>query len=595
MSKISFQLGNSKNAPNESIRLDLTHLLAVGVAGTGKSNLFRSIIFDLFSNFMPDELQVVIADLKILDYSCFSTFPHLLIPIISNGEHLERTLTYFCEKTIPNRLHSFYGAQVRSLDAYNQKSEEKEPHIAIFIDSFELVVANKTILNNLREIIIRGRTVGVFVFINSSVTPPPSFIDNFPTRIAFSLSSTSDSRKVIGAGNAASLHDIGDCLYTSIATPSPVLVTTSLLDEEPIQTQNDELLEEYNSALNAFGLYLEQFASAYIQDFDAEQDTENFDPLLPEIVEMFMAQGQASLSMIQRRMRIGYAKAARLMDALEDMGIISASEGSAPRKVLISLAEFEQVFGHRPNSPDCVPNIDLMKVPQTNQATDSITETVLEELDSITELTLKENEPFLVPQSIKINPEPRFQTADLFHRDFGENELHLEPLPQIKPVSMLDSTFLGQPQAEPLEEECEPAAFVQQEDLIEVPPATTSNDTSARLPRLAAWCKQQKIECPKIEKNIIKQGTTPLINKNHPLFDQKTDNMLNQKPSPMPKWTFYVVLILFRMLSVSFFLLSAVWLIVLISEFRPITLIVELFLIVAGILFWHLPKLINRH
>ena len=340
----------------------MPHLLIAGSTGSGKSVCINTIICSFIYHASPEEVKLIMVDPKVVELASFAKIPHLLIPVVTNPEHAAKSLQW-AVKEMTRRYNDFASKGARDLARYNELLQreglKKEPQIVIIVD--ELADLMMTAPSDVEEAICRiaqmGRAAGIHLII-ATQRPSADIITglikaNVPSRIAFAVASATDSRIILDAAGADKLLGRGDMLFNPIGASQPTRVQGALVTDEEI-----ERLRDYFEEVGLEAEFDEQ-ASEEIKHHvsegktgDASEENGDFDPLLPEIVEMFMSQGQASVSMIQRRMRVGYAKAGRLIDELENMGIVSPSEGSKPRKVLISRAEFEQVFGYVPTIPD---------------------------------------------------------------------------------------------------------------------------------------------------------------------------------------------------------------------------------------------------
>lgn len=361
-SSIAVALG--RDIAGKVVVVDITkmpHLLIAGSTGSGKSVCINTIICSFLYHSSPDDVKLIMIDPKVVELAAFSKIPHLLIPVVTEPDRAANALQWGVKEMV-RRYNAFAEKGARDLARYNEllerDGEKKEPKIVIIVDELAdlMMIAPRDVEEAICRIAQMGRAAGIHLII-ATQRPSADIITglikaNIPSRIAFAVASAMDSRIILDTSGADKLLGRGDMLYNPIGASQPTRVQGALVTDEEVERlrcyfEESGLTAEFDEETQ------DQIGTGSVAgSIAAEGESGDFDPLLPEIVEMFMTQGQASLSMIQRRMRVGYAKAGRLIDELEQMGIVSPSEGSKSRKVLINRAEFEQIFGYPPNISD---------------------------------------------------------------------------------------------------------------------------------------------------------------------------------------------------------------------------------------------------
>lgn len=363
-SKIAVPLG--RDISGKVVVADIAkmpHLLIAGSTGSGKSVCINTIICSLLYHATPEEVRLIMVDPKVVELASFARIPHLLIPVVTESERAAKALQWGVREMM-SRYNSFAEKGTRDLSRYNQIAKrdgfETLPQIVIIIDELAdlMMVAPNDVEDAICRIAQMGRAAGIHLIV-ATQRPSADIITglikaNVPSRIAFAVASATDSRIILDAAGADKLLGKGDMLFSPIGASQPRRVQGALVTDDEI-----ERIADYFNSVGQTAEFDQSAADEIAKGLNVEKNgntdaggTEDFDPLLPEIVEMFMSQGQASVSMIQRRMRVGYAKAGRLIDELEQMGIVSAANGSKPREILIGRVEFEQIFGYAPNIDD---------------------------------------------------------------------------------------------------------------------------------------------------------------------------------------------------------------------------------------------------
>jgi S-DNA-T family DNA segregation ATPase FtsK/SpoIIIE len=346
-SKIGFALG--KDIAGNNIIADIAkmpHLLIAGATGSGKSVCINSLIISILYKATPDEVRLIMIDPKVVELSSYNGIPHLMIPVVTDPRKAAGALNWAVQEMV-NRYKAFADKGVRDLERYNDQLEEGEkalPQIVVIIDELSdlMMVAPGEVEDAICRLAQMARAAGIHLVI-ATQRPSVDVITgvikaNIPSRIAFAVSSQTDSRTILDMGGAEKLLGRGDMLYHPAGSSKPKRVQGAFITEKEVEAivsciKNQNEGPQYNMEV------LEE-ASA-----DQPGDDSSFDDeLLPDAIEVVIDAGQASISMIQRRLRVGYARAARLVDEMEVRGLISGFDGSKPRNVLITKEEFEEQY-----------------------------------------------------------------------------------------------------------------------------------------------------------------------------------------------------------------------------------------------------------
>lgn len=346
-SKIAFALG--KDIAGNSIIADIArmpHLLIAGATGSGKSVCINSLIVSILYKATPDDVRFLMIDPKVVELSAYNGIPHLLCPVVTDPRKAAGTLNWAVQEMM-ERYKKFAEKGVRDFDRYNEQIEEEEkklPQIVIIIDELAdlMMVAPSEVEDAICRLAQMARAAGMHLVI-ATQRPSVDVITgvikaNITSRIAFAVSSQVDSRTILDMSGAEKLLGSGDMLYYPSGANKPIRVQGAFITEQEVESivsciKNQNEGPEYNM----------EVLKETTADQD-EQDNSFEDELLPDAIEVVIDAGQASISMLQRRLRIGYARAARLIDEMEVRGLISGYDGSRPRNVLITKEEFEEQF-----------------------------------------------------------------------------------------------------------------------------------------------------------------------------------------------------------------------------------------------------------
>ncbi|MDI6715781.1 MAG: DNA translocase FtsK, partial [Actinomycetota bacterium] len=325
---------------------DMPHLLIAGATGSGKSVCINSILVSLLMRCRPDQAKMILVDPKRVELVPYSDIPHLITPVVTNPKQAASALTWAVgEMEDRFQVLAEYGA--RNIDQYNsiiakQKDEAipPMPYMLIVIDELAdlMMVAAGEVEDAICRIAQLARAVGIHLIV-ATQRPSTDIITglikaNITHRIAFAVSSQIDSRVILDTPGAEKLVGKGDMLYSTPAFSKPIRIQGAFLTEQEIELCTSfckkQAKPEYRQEV------LEDRRSQFGFDYD--------DPLLDEAIRIVVNAGQASVSMLQRRLRLGYSRAARLIDMMEAKGIVGAYEGSKPRAVLLSPEELDELL-----------------------------------------------------------------------------------------------------------------------------------------------------------------------------------------------------------------------------------------------------------
>jgi len=329
----------------------MPHLLIAGQTGSGKSVCINAIINSLLFRSSPEEVRMIMIDPKVVELQCYNVVPHLLIPVVSDPHKAAGALQWAVAEML-DRYHKMQTKNVREISAYNAKlgpDEEKLPRIVIIIDELaDLMLACK---KEVEESIIRiaqlARAAGIHMIV-ATQRPTVDVITglikaNIPSRIAFAVSSSIDSRTILDQNGAEKLLGRGDMFYFPTGANSPIRVQGCFLSDAETERVVDYIGAHSSVAFDENVIEAMESDGDSAAPLNEQDDGEGLDDRLQEAIEMVISDGQASISMLQRRMKIGYARAGRLIDDMAARGIVSKSAGSKPREVLISREEYERM------------------------------------------------------------------------------------------------------------------------------------------------------------------------------------------------------------------------------------------------------------
>ena len=347
--KISFALG--KDITGTCIVGDLSempHMLIAGATGSGKSVCINSLIVSLLYKYSPDEIKLLMIDPKVVELSIYNGIPHLLIPVVTEPKKAAGALNWAVNE-MDKRYELFTKYKVKNIKSYNQQVDkgfisEKLPYIVLIVD--ELADLMMACPNDVEDYICRlaqkARAAGIHLII-ATQRPSVDVITgvikaNIPSRISFAVSSGVDSRTILDQTGAEKLLGRGDMLYSPMGANKPLRIQGAFISEEEVENVVD-FIKSSEDEVNYREEIIEHINNENLSSSSHSGDSEENDELLDEAIKLVVEYQQASTSFIQRKLRIGFNRASRIMEELEAKGIISERDGSKPRQVLIAKDE----------------------------------------------------------------------------------------------------------------------------------------------------------------------------------------------------------------------------------------------------------------
>lgn len=329
---------------------DMPHLLIAGATGSGKSVCINSIITSVIYKSSPKDVKLMLIDPKVVELSVYNGIPHLLIDVVTNPKKAAFALNWAVDE-MEKRYLAFAENHVRDLKGYNKKmieegrEDEKLPKILIIVDELAdlMMVASKEIEEYIARLAQKARAAGMHLIL-ATQRPSVDVITgtikaNIPSRIAFAVASSVDSRTILDMGGAEKLLGKGDMLFYPSKYPKPKRIQGALISDSEV-----ERVVDFVKNNNEIKTSLESKIEKAIEDKKIKVDDEK-DPLFKEAVELVVNDEQASISYIQRKLKVGYSRAGRIVDQMEEMGIIGPHEGSKPRKLLKTKEEIDIILG----------------------------------------------------------------------------------------------------------------------------------------------------------------------------------------------------------------------------------------------------------
>ncbi len=331
----------------------MPHLLVAGATGAGKSVCINTLIANILFKATPDEVKLLMIDPKMVELTTFNGIPHLISPVVTDARKAAGTLRW-AVKEMERRYELFATSGVRDIGRYNnacrgQTGDQSRPlpNIVIIIDELAdlMMVAPADVEDSICRLAQMARAAGLHLVIATqrpSVDVITGLIKaNIPSRISFAVSSLVDSRTILDTGGAEKLLGRGDMLFLPVGAPKPVRVQGAFLSDREVDSLVAFLKEQ------AQPVYDEQVLKAPPAEANSGTCDDDCDELLPQAAKIFIESGTASISLLQRRLHIGYARAARLVDIMERRGIVGGFEGSKPRNIKMTLEQFQQTFGEQ--------------------------------------------------------------------------------------------------------------------------------------------------------------------------------------------------------------------------------------------------------
>ena len=337
----------------------MPHMLIAGTTGSGKSVCMNSIIISLLYKASPEEVKLIMVDPKMVELGIYNGIPHLLIPVVTDPKKAAGSLQWAVTEML-RRYKIMSEAGDRDLESYNsimesqEEGEGKLPQVVIIVDELAdlMLVAAKEVEDSICRIAQMGRASGMHLII-ATQRPSADVITglmkaNIPSRIAFSVASAMESRIILDTMGAEKLVGKGDMLFSPIGTGKPQRVQGCFVTDSEVEAVANYVKQHYVADYDQ--QVLEEIEKKAVQTGNKKAATAEPEPsgdeldgdeMLPAAVDVILETGQASVSMLQRRLKLGYARAARIVDEMEEKGIVGPFQGSKPRSILITKEQWE--------------------------------------------------------------------------------------------------------------------------------------------------------------------------------------------------------------------------------------------------------------
>lgn len=324
---------------------DMPHLLIAGATGSGKSVCINGIILSLLYKSSPEDLRLILVDPKIVELSIYNSIPHLLIPVVTNPKKAASTLAWAVEE-MERRYKLFAQNSVKDLKSYNAKMEATEgklPKIVIIIDELAdlMMVASNEVEDYIARLAQMARAAGMHLVL-ATQRPSVDVITgtikaNIPSRISFSVSSQIDSRTILDMAGAEKLLGKGDMLFYPSFYSKPKRIQGAFVTSEEVE----KVIDFFKTTTET------DFSEEVIEEIETVKVNKelDLDPLMMDAIKLIVYDGQASISYLQRKLKIGYSRAARIVDQMEEQGFVGKSEGSKPRTVNITEEDYLKLLG----------------------------------------------------------------------------------------------------------------------------------------------------------------------------------------------------------------------------------------------------------
>ena len=355
--KLRVALG--KDIMGQPIFMDINktpHLLIAGSTGSGKSVCVNCIISSILMRAKPDEVKLIMVDPKKVELTMYNCIPHLLMPVITDPKKASAALQKVVDE-MEKRYELFSDTKTKNIEGYNAKLRAQNellpvesqkpllPYIVVLIDELAdlMLVASKEVEQSIMRITQMARAAGIHLIV-ATQRPSTDVITgvvkaNIPSRISFAVSSQIDSRTILDHPGAEKLLGKGDMLYAPMGATSPTRIQGAFISEEDVEKIANKTIEQQKAVYDENFMKLDEVGSKTSIDKD---DVDNDDPLYNDIVEFVISTRKASASLLQRRFKLGYNRAARIIDLLEERGIIGPANGSKPREVLVDNDEEDE-------------------------------------------------------------------------------------------------------------------------------------------------------------------------------------------------------------------------------------------------------------
>lgn len=363
--KLSFALG--KNVSGDCVVGDISalpHLLIAGTTGSGKSVCINSLILSLFYKSSPEEVKLIMIDPKMVELGIYNELPHLLVPVVTDPKKAAGALQWAVVEMM-KRYSTFAEMGVRNLSTYNKQrlaqGMELMPRVVIVVDELAdlMICAAKEVEESICRVAQMGRAAGMHLVI-ATQRPSADVITglmkaNIPSRIAFAVSSGLESRIILDQTGAEKLIGMGDMLFSPIGVGKPERIQGVFVSDEErervIEFIKDRSQANYNTELSA---HIEEAGKEKESEKDNNSELSEYDELLKDAAIVVIEAKQASVSMLQRRLKLGYSRAARIVDQLEELGVVGGFEGSKPREVKMTMDEWLSYIGENNENGDFI-------------------------------------------------------------------------------------------------------------------------------------------------------------------------------------------------------------------------------------------------
>ncbi len=337
----------------------LPHMLIAGTTGSGKSVCMNSIIISLLYKASPDDVKLIMIDPKMVELGIYNSIPHLLIPVVTDPKKAAGSLQWAVTEMM-RRYKAMSDAGVRDLESYNSIMDNQEdngkrlPQVVVIIDELAdlMLVAAKEVEESICRIAQMGRAAGIHLVI-ATQRPSADVITglmkaNIPSRIAFAVASAMESRIILDTQGAEKLVGKGDMLYAPIGNGKPKRVQGCFVTDSEVEAVASYVKANYvtdydQGVMEEIERKAAQAGKQTASEAEPTDDELDGDEMLPAAVDVILETGQASVSMLQRRLKLGYARAARIVDEMEQKGIVGPFQGSKPRTILVTREQWEQM------------------------------------------------------------------------------------------------------------------------------------------------------------------------------------------------------------------------------------------------------------
>jgi S-DNA-T family DNA segregation ATPase FtsK/SpoIIIE len=349
----------------------MPHLLIAGTTGSGKSVCLNCMITSILYNATPSQVKLLMIDPKQVEFTVYNGIPHLLVPVITDARKAAGSLAWAVSE-MDNRYKAFSNAGVRDIGGFNKYVQahpeiEPMPQIVIFIDELNdlMMVSPKEVEDSICRLAQKARAAGMHLVV-ATQRPSVDVITgvikaNIPSRLSLSVSSQVDSRTILDCIGAENLLGNGDMLFSPVGITKPVRIQGAYLSDEEIERivtfikaqenaeYDDDIMSEIERNAAADNSGGKKKSGASVGD-----EGGNYDALIEDAMDLITLADIASTTAIQRKLGVGYARAGRIMDQLEELGFVSAAEGNKPRKVLVSRAQYLEMkaAGNEPETSD---------------------------------------------------------------------------------------------------------------------------------------------------------------------------------------------------------------------------------------------------